>query len=1008
MRGKSKKGDPKERRNKDSNIKKTRTKETANNKKKALLSPGAKRRDNSFHVVGMSASAGGLEAFEQFFKNMPADSGMAFILVPHLDPTHKSIMVDLIKRCTGMGVMEAKDGVRIHPNTIYVIPPNYDLSVLHERLHLMEPLAPRGQRHPIDYFLRSLAEDRGEKAIGIVLSGTGTDGTVGLKAIKGSDGMVMVQDPISAKYDGMPRSAIDTGLVDYVLPPEKMPEALIKYVRYSNVRVVRKDSEIAAKIPDSLQKILILLRNQTGHDFSLYKKNTILRRIERRMSVHQVDKLSDYLRYMQEHFHEINLLFKEIIIGVTNFFRDKEAFDVLKAKVFPHLLKGRSPEDNIRIWVVGCSTGEEAYSIAITLREYIVREGLDVKVQVFATDIDEDAIERARQGIYPESIAVDVSLERLKRFFAKRGNTYHIKKEIREMVVFASQDVIKDPPFSKLDLISCRNLLIYFDSELQKKILPLFHYTLKPSGILFLGPSETIGGFTDLFDTFDKKWRFFKRKEMLASGHSVAEFPGPPVTYHAPESAVEVKKIDKVVGLSDIIEKMLLDKYAPPCVIIDQKCDILYIHGRTGKYLEPSSGIPHMNIISMAREGLKTPLERAIRKYLSQKSEMVVQNVRVKTNGGHQLINLFVKPVPFFTLNNGLAMIILEDVKPIIEDDEENKGKTLGDRDARKRLLELEQELKYTKESLQTTIEELETANEELKSTNEELQSSNEELQSTNEELETAKEETQSLNEELMTVNSELQGKIDELTEVNNDMKNLLDSIQIATIFLDNNLKIKRFTPNAAKLINLISSDVGRPIVHIATNLVYENLVDDVKSVLKSLVFVEKEVQTKDGNWYLIRIMPYRTTDNVIDGVVITLVDIDDLKKNRHEALEARLYADGIVNTVREPLLVLDKYLRVVSANESFYRNFQVTKEQTEKKLIYEIGNAQWNIPALRQLLEDIIPNSTCFNNFKVVHEFEKVGLRTMLLNARLIDFAGQRENLILLAIEDISERNLV
>ncbi len=584
-----------------------------------------------------------------------------------------------------MEVIEAKDGVRIRPNTIYVIPPNNDLSVLHERLPLMEPSAPRGQRHPIDYFLRSLADDQGERAICIILSGTGTDGTVGLKAIKGSGGMVMVQDPASAKYDGMPRSAIDTGLVDYVLPPEKMPEALIKYVRYSKVRTVKKDSEIAAKMPDSLQKILILLRSQTGHDFSLYKKNTVLRRIERRMGVHQIDKLSDYVRYMQEHPHEINLLFKEIIIGVTNFFRDKDAFEVLKTKVYPHLLQERSPDDNISIWVVGCSTGEEAYSIAITLREYIVKEGLDIKVQIFATDIDEDAIETARQGVYPDSIAVDVSVERLKRFFTKRGNTYHINKEIREMLVFAPQDVIKDTPFSKLDMISCRNLLIYFDAELQKKVLPLFHYTLKPEGILFLGSSETIGDFTDLFDTFDKKWKFFKRKDMLASGHSPVEFPTSPVLYQTPEVAAgKRKKKDKVIGLSDYIEKMLLDKYSPPCVIVDQKCDIFYIHGRTGKYLEPSSGIAKMNIISMAREGLKTPLERAIHKYLSQKSEVVSKNVRVHTNGGHQLINISIKPVPVFTQNDGLIMVIFEDVKRF-EESEGSKGKITGDRDARKR-----------------------------------------------------------------------------------------------------------------------------------------------------------------------------------------------------------------------------------------------------------------------------------------------------------------------------------
>ncbi len=966
------------------------------------------KRNNYFPIVGMCASAGGLEAFEQFFKNMPSDSGMAFILVLHLDPTHKSIMVELIKRCTDMEVVEARDGLQVQPNSIYIIPPNNDLAILHGGLQLIEPAAPRGQRLPIDYFLRALAKDRRERAICIILSGTGSDGTAGLKAIKGEGGMVMVQDPANAKYGGMPRSAIETNLVDYILPTDKMPEQLISYAKRTGAHALKNDKDVAKRLPDSLQKIFILLRSHTGHDFSLYKMNTIIRRIERRMSAHKIDKMSDYIRYMQEHRSEIDLLFKELIIGVTNFFRDKEAFEVLKTKICPHLLRGKSSDDSIRIWVVGCSTGEEAYSIVMSLREYMGDKALETKVQLFATDIDEDAIELARAGLYPESISVDVSPERLKRFFVKEGKAYRISKNIREMIVFAPQNVIKDPPFSKLDMISCRNLLIYLDTELQKKILPLFHYILKPEGMLFLGSSETIGSFVDLFSVSDKKWKFFKRKEHALSAYPLMDFP----TVVRPEMNNEIRQIgtgnkQPVLKLSNQVEQILLDNYAPPCVIINQKCEILYVNGRTGKYLEPASGEARMNILDMAREGLKSNLQLGIRKCISGNSDIVIKKVQIKGNGSFQLINLSIKPVHSPVHNDNLMMVLFEDLKQT-EDVEKTRSKFEGDRDYKKRLTGLEQELKHSRENLNTTIEELETSNEELKSINEELQSTNEEFQSTNEELETSKEELQSLNEELVTVNSELVTKIDEATQSSNDMKNLLDSTHIGMVFLGNDLKIRRFNNETPKVINLISSDIGRPIMHISTNLADENLIEDIKGVIKSLVFVEKEVQTVSGSWYLMRIMPYRTTDNVIDGVVITFVNIDEQKKATHDAHDARILAEGVIDTVRVPLLVLDSALRVMSANRSFYAKFQVKPGETEKTLVYEMGNGQWNVPRLRELLEEIIPRQTVISDFEVKHEFERIGLRAMLLNARRIDFADGRDKLILLVIQDVTERTPV
>jgi two-component system CheB/CheR fusion protein len=967
--------------------------------------------ERSFPIVGMGASAGGLEAFEQFFKNMPPDSGMAFILVPHLDPTHTSIMPDLLKKYTNMKVIQAEDGVKVQPDSVYIIPPNKDMAILNGTLQLMEPTEARDQRLPIDYFLRSLAKDQKEKAVSIILSGTGTDGTLGLRTIKGELGMAMVQNLDSAKYDGMPRSAIETGLVDYILPPEEMPNQLTRYAKRANLAVAPKVIPGEGKTPDALQKIFVLLRSYSGHDFSSYKQNTICRRIERRMNVHQIDNISNYVRYLQQNPHEGGILFKELLIGVTNFFRDPEAFEVLKQNVFPQLLKDKPEDYSIRVWVPGCSSGEEAYSIAMILRECMDDLNRHFIVQVFGTDIDGDAIDTARIGAYPASISADVSPDRLKRFFMREDNLYRIKKEIRELVIFAPQNVIKDPPFTKLDLISCRNLLIYLGQESQKKLLPLFHYSLKPGGILFLGTSETIGRYVDLFSVGDKKWKFYKRTDSAHSVQAMVEFPAGPARDEGPGVLI---KEPTTSSTSQLVEKILLEDYAPPCVIINNKGDIVYIHGRTGKYLEPAPGEAHLNIQDMAREGLKLELPTAIRKAVSRKSDVTYEGLRVKDNGGYQLVNLTVRPVREPEPIRGLLMVLFEDVLPPRRPD---KTKTRGgsSRKADKRVEDLEQELKFTKESLQTTIEELETSNEELKSTNEELQSTNEELQSTNEEMETSKEELQSLNEELVTVNSELQGKIDELSRANDDMRNLLESTEIATIFLDNDLRIIRFTKHATKVINLIPTDVGRPVSHIASNFKFGNLTKDAEEVLKTLVFSEKEVQAEDGHWYFTRIMPYRTVDNLIDGVVVTFVDIhaqkiaqEKIEKSKQVVQDTLDYVENILDTVREPLLVLDSDLQVVSASRSFYGTFQVKPEETEKKFIWELGNRQWEIPRLRELLEEVIPKSNVFDDFEVDHKFPKIGHKKMLLNARKIYREGTDTELILLAIEDLTPKEKI
>jgi len=973
-------------------------KQSHSKKKNNTAETSATRK--SFYVVGIGASAGGLDALDKFFRSMVENSGMAFIVVSHLDPNHVSIMPELIQKSTKMKLFQAEDGMLVEPDHVYVAPANRDLAILHGTIQLIEPLEARGFRLPIDYFFKSLSADIGDKAICIILSGMASDGTAGLKSVKNELGMVMVQDPQSAKFDGMPTNAIKTGLADYILPPEEMPDQLMKYASH-RLKGVLLDGEIAGdKIPDTIQKIFILLRTRTSHDFSLYKRNTIYRRIERRMNIVQLEDLRNYTRLLQESPVEIESLFKELLIGVTNFFRDPESFEALK-RILLALVKSKSDNGQIRIWVPGCYTGEEAYSIAILLQECMNEAKKYLHVQIFATDIDTTAIEKARMGSF-SGIASDVSKERLNRFFTSEGNLFHIRKEIREMLIFAPQSIIKDPPFTKLDLISCRNLLIYLNAELQKKVIPVFHYSLVPNGILFLGASETIGEYVDLFSLVDKKWKLYKRRESMYSAQPIIEFPAlRPIenTYETIMKRTEVKNI------GPLAEKIILQSYSPNCVIITEHGEILYIHGRTGKYLELTHGEAKMNIFEMAREGLQQELPALIRKVLASKKPLTAEGIKVRTNGSVQFINLTVKPIKEPREMAGSLLIIFEEVLP-------NK-KALGakkvhyEKKSLKVINELEHELKSTKENLRSTIEELETSNEELKSTNEEMQSTNEEMQSSNEEMETSKEELQSLNEELITVNTELQNKNDELSVMNNDMKNLMESTDIPTIFLDNNLLIKRFTFYATKVVNLISSDVGRPINHIATNLQYEKLIADAKEVLRSLVYKEVEVQTNDGLWYQMRILPYRTTNNVIDGVVITFSDINKIK-TVHEELHklnqavqlAREYADNIVNTVRDSLLILDKDLKVLSANMSFYRAFKTTSENTVGKFVYQLEDDAWDIPKLRELLEQILPQHNHFEDYEVEYNSVKAGRKKLLLNAREI-FQGDKESkLILLAIQ--------
>jgi two-component system, chemotaxis family, CheB/CheR fusion protein len=882
---------------------------------------------DGFPIVGMGASAGGLEAFESFFTAMPEDSGMAFVLVSHLDPTHISILPELIQKKTQMKVHQVTDGMQIQPNMIYVIPPNKDMAILNGTLHLMGLPHPRGFNLPIDSFFKSLAQDRGTGAIGIILSGTGSDGSLGLKQIKGELGMVMVQDEDSAKYAGMPKSAVATGLVDYVLPADKMPEALIKYTRHAIAKPRRNITGNEEKMQTALQKIYILLRTHTGHDFSLYKKNTIIRRVERRMHVHQIDNIQDYLTYLAKSEREIHVLFKDLLIGVTGFFRDPEAFDILKDKYLPELLADKPDGTMVRVWVPGCSTGEEAYSMAMLLQECMERMHRHFNVQIFATDIDPDAIDIARAGLYPFSIAADVGPKRVKRFFTKEENHYKIKKNIREMLVFALQDLIKDPPFTKLDIISCRNLLIYLGPELQKKLFPVFHYSLKPDGLLFIGSSESMGQETTLFAIADRKFKIFKPNPGASTVNPILNTPVSASSddFSKTQTPEAVKRAEDINNFK-LVETILQQSDMPPCVIIDEKLNIVYIHGRTGKYLEPAPGRACFNILDMARPSLKTVLASAIRKTAITRQEVVREGVDIEENGGFIKIDLTVKPVLAYGSLRGMLMVIFNDIR---------KAKTKAKPRATQTdnaTTRLEQELQYTKENLQTTIEELETANEELKSTNEELQSTNEELQSTNEEMETSKEELQSLNEESATVNAQLQSRVGELSDANDDMKNLFNSTHIGTIFLDMDMNIRRFTDMVTDLIPLTMSDIGRPVNHFATTLKEFHMVAHARKVLKDLITREFEVESYDHKFFRTRITPYRTTQNVIDGVVVTFEDITEFRRYRLTA--ERL---SVIMNSKEAVLIQDKKGNILFWNQGAVDMYGYTESEALKMNIKQM-----------------------------------------------------------------------
>lgn len=845
--------------------------------------------DASFPIVGIGASAGGMEALELFIAHIPMNSELAFVIVQHQDPTHKGMMVELLQHHTLLPIYTIEDQMQVLPNCIYFIPPGFDLSIKNGKLYLLEPSAPRGLRLPIDFFLRSLAEDKQQNSIGVILSGMGSDGTFGLRAIKEKAGAVFVQEPSSAKFDSMPRSAINAGLADVIAPAQELPSRIISYVDHlpSDIGGVKlEDQEQSA-----IEKILLLISAETGHDFSLYKRNTLYRRIERRMGLHQLSSIKDYVHYLSEHNQEICLLFKELLIGVTRFFRDPSVWEQLKNEIM-HTVSNYQDGNIFRAWVAGCSSGEEAYSLAIIFKEALEELRLTNKrfsLQVFATDLDHETIAKARLGIFPHNITADVSEARLSQYFTEEDNGYRVNKDIREMVIFAPHNIIMDPPFTKLNFLTCRNLLIYLNAELQKKLLLLFHYSLNVGGILMLGSAETIGNLTHLFTPLPGKTRLFRRLEsarILGQSARVLGHVEFPTSFprNIPELSVPVLSQSKHHAVSPnlkiMVESLLLQIYSPPAVLVTDQGDILYISGKTGKYLEPATGKANLNLFAMAREGLKQALSESFQKAVRQQSPIILKSIKIRTDGNFHNADVTVHPLIERQEFNGMILVVFNE---IILPKETKTYKTKSGKVDASRIDSLIEELDYSQKTLQIARQEMQNSQEELKSTNEELQSTNEELQSTNEELTTSKEEMQSMNEELQTINNELQAKIDELSRTSNDMHNLLNSTDIAILFLDEDLRVRRFTNQVTNIIKLIPGDTGRQITDLVSDLEYPSLAEDAREVLRTLVFKETQASTHDNRWFIVRIMPYRTLENKIDGVVITFTDISVSKKLEFE-----------------------------------------------------------------------------------------------------------------------------
>jgi len=960
--------------------------------------------DSAPVIVAIGGSAGALPPLRELFAALPANSGLAFVVVSHQAPSGPSLLPQILAKSTGMPVREIDAKTKVEANRVYVAPRGHYVSIRKGELSAEQVIERAHPPLPIDFFFRALAGDQGRRAVGIVLSGTGADGTSGLAAIRAESGLSLVQDPETAEFGDMPTSAIGAQATDFVLSVAEMPARLLAYARDVTAAPVRtrEASEVAST---EMERILALIRARRGHDFSSYKRDTLLRRIERRMALHRIERLGDYALHLEGNDDEVDALWQDWLIGVSGFFRDPGAFQTLSRAGLPALFAGREDGSALRIWVPGCATGEEAYSIAIAVLETLEHLGKRLKVHVFATDLDAAAIQIARAGRYPEGIAADVGAERLKRFFGKEDRRYRAKKELRDLVVFAVQNVLHDPPFTHVDLISCRNLLIYVIPSAQQNLLKAFHYSLNPDGLLLLGASESVNGSEDFFSVLDKRWKLFRRDDSAAisplvrwTNRAVAGRPSP----EAARPPADGARFD----LTRTLSRTLAERFAPPAVVVDQRGQIQQIHGRVGTYLELPPGRANLNVVELAREGLRAPLAFALREIAKPDASAVERTARVKMNGRWRSLKLTVGRIEDRQLPDPLLLVSFEPATQGARRSERKREKPSRGHESH-RGANLKDELRHSRQDLQSSIDELQSSNEELASSNEEVQSVNEELQSTNEELQTSKEETQSLNEELHTVNAELTQKVQELEQANDDLLNLMNNIEIATIFLDDLLRVKRFTPQARNVARLIDTDVGRPLADLATVLDYPDLLSDAETVLQNLRPVEKQASAPDGSWYAVRIRPYRTARNAVEGLVVTFIDIT-LTKRAELVQAARAIADSVVDAVRGPLLVLDSTLRVVRANRSFYQLFRVEPSETDGRLVYELGSGQWNIPTLRSLLERTLEGERGFDGFEVKFEFPQIGSRQMVLDARRVAMkdAGAAE-LIVLGIEHVPETPL-
>ncbi|HEX4119368.1 MAG TPA: chemotaxis protein CheB [Verrucomicrobiae bacterium] len=1010
-----------------------------------------------FPIVGIGASAGGLEAYTHLLQHLPRDTGMGFVLVQHLDPQHKSALTNLLRRVASMPVREVTNNTRVERNHIYVIPPNVNMTIAAGVLKLSARQPATGVHRSIDLFLESLAEDQHERAIGVILSGSATDGTLGLEAIKAEGGITFAQDD-SAKWDSMPRSAVGAGCVDFVLSPKMIARELKEIAQHPYVagageeddaefhsdaerETNAEESSAAHGKPgwplvgaeqarpaapgrgvetgvgqeNSFKKIILLLRNHSAVDFSFYKPSTIRRRVTRRMILSKSKTLSEYAAFLKGNAKELDALYSDVLINVTSFFRNADAFDVLRQKVFPKILARASRDEPVRVWVLGCSTGQEAYSIAMAYVEVSEKFPRTPKLQVFATDLNDGLLDKARHGLYAKSLAADIPPERLRRFFVEEQGGYRISKSLREMVVFARQNMISDPPFSRMDLISCRNLLIYLEPSVQRRSLPIFHYALKPEGFLFLGSSESVGPHANLFEVVDKKHKIFAKKPAPTPSINlpVVKFGNPrnerKETLSALAGAVP-EVFRREPNAQHEADRVMVNHYAPPGVLVNDALEILQFRGSTRAYLEPPTGKASFNVLKMAREGLMLPLRAALNKAKRENKRVRKDNLKVAQNGNTRVINIEIIPLKNLKERHFLILFLEpsrtgHEEAPAAESGNGNRHSVISKKEESAALAAMERELAETRDYVQSIQEQYEASTEELQASNEEVQSANEELQSVNEELETSKEELESTNEELLTVNDEVANRNADLSRLNGDLANLHINLNMPILLLGRDLIIRRFTPEAEKLFNLMATDVGRPLSGIRHNLDFENLERLITESIDSVSMQQREVRDKEGHWYLLRVRPYMTMDNKIDGAVVVLWDIDPLKRSEQAAKESRDYAEATIRTARDSLVVLRSDLRVNSANDAFYKTFKVKPDQVQGRFIYELGNGPWNNPRLRKLLEDILPRNTFFNDFEVVHEFPAIGRRTMLVSARRLDNEASAPAFILMAIEDVTER---